>query len=285
MTMAALPAVPSLSENTKGTSMTELFSYSFMKNALIAILIISPALGILGTMVVQRQMAYFSDALGHSALTGIAIGTVLGVTNAGISMVCFGVVFALILNHIKLKSQTSVDTLISVCASTSLALGLAILSKDGNFSKYSSLLVGDVLSIGSDQLPILALCAAATLIYYCLSLNALAATSIHPTLAKSNLVHTVFTDDLFVVITAMLVMLSIRWIGVLLINAMLILPAASARNIAYNMRQYHIYTLAIALFSGVMGLIVSYYTGVATGPVIVIYTGLIYFITYLKSKE
>ncbi len=265
--------------------MSELFSYGFMKNAFIAILIIAPSLGIIGTMVVQRQMAYFSDALGHSALTGIAIGTILGVTAPTLSMVCFGIVFALVLNHIKFNARASVDTLISVCASTSLALGLAILSKGGNFSKYSALLVGDVLSINSEELPILAVCTAATLIYYAISANALAATGIHPTLAKSSRIRITLTDDLFAIVTAILVMLSIRWIGVLLINAMLILPAASARNIAHNMRQYHIYTLIIALFSGLLGLFVSYYTNVATGPVIVIYAGLIYFATYIKSKN
>ena len=263
--------------------MRELFSYTFMQNAFIAILFITPMLGILGTMVVQKQMAYFSDALGHSALTGIAVGTLLGVTNTNLAMVLFGVLFALLLNRIKFRTRASVDTLISVCASTSLAIGLAILSKGGNFAKYSSLLVGDVLSIRRDELPILAGAAILTLLYWSIALNALTAVSIHPTLAKSRRIHVALTEDTFSVIIAVLVMLSIRWIGVLLINALLILPAASARNISSNMSQYHLFTLLIALFSGILGLFVSYYTNVATGPVIVIYAGIIYFVTYLAA--
>ena len=121
--------------------------YGFMRNAFVAILIITPLFGMLGTMIVSRKMAFFSDALGHSALTGIAFGVILGVADTNITMVVFGIAFALLLNYISSKSGTSTDTIISVFSSCSVAIGLAILSKGGNFSKYSSLLVGDILSI------------------------------------------------------------------------------------------------------------------------------------------
>ena len=121
--------------------------YGFMRNAFVAILIITPLCGMLGTMIVSRKMAFFSDALGHSALTGIAFGVILGVADTNITMVVFGIAFALLLNYISSKSGTSTDTIISVFSSCSVAIGLAILSKGGNFSKYSSLLVGDILSI------------------------------------------------------------------------------------------------------------------------------------------
>lgn len=265
--------------------MRELFSYAFMQNAFIAILIISPMLGILGTMVVHKQMAYFSDALGHSALTGVAIGAILGVTTPNLTMVAFGILFALLLNRIKFRTKAAVDTVISVCASTALAIGLAILSRGSGFSKYSSLLVGDVLSIRREELPLLAFSAILTLVYWGFCLNSLTAASIHPALAKSRRIPVRLTEDLFVVIISILVMLSIRWIGVLLINALLILPAASAKNLASNMRQYHVYTVLIALFCGILGLFVSYCTNVATGPMIVIYAGIIYFATYLRGTR
>ena len=121
--------------------------YDFMRNAFLAILIITPLFGIMGTMIVNNKMAFFSDALGHSALTGIAIGVVLGVTDTNLSMVVFAILFALLLNKISSRSTASTDTIISVFSSASVAVGLAILSKGGNFSKYSSLLVGDILSI------------------------------------------------------------------------------------------------------------------------------------------
>ena len=108
---------------------TEWLEYGFMKNALLAVLIITPLFGILGTMIVNKKMAFFSDSLGHSALTGIAIGAVLGMKDTTLSMILFAIVFALLLNKIAEKSTASTDTLISVFSSASMALGLAILSK------------------------------------------------------------------------------------------------------------------------------------------------------------
>ena len=81
-----------------------------------------------------------------------------------------------------------------------------------------------------------------------------------------------------------MVMVSIRWIGILLINSMMILPAASSRNIAKNMRSYHAYSIAFALVSGILGLIISYYTNIPTGPMIVILSGIIYFVTFGVRK-
>lgn len=131
---------------------TAWWSYGFMRNAFIAILIITPLFGILGTMIVNNKMAFFSDALGHSALTGIALGVVMGVADTTLSMIIFAVIFALLLNYISSKASASRDTIISVFSSACIAVGLAILSKGGNFSKYSSLLVGDVLSISKKEI-------------------------------------------------------------------------------------------------------------------------------------
>ena len=123
---------------------TSWMDYGFMKMALAAILIITPLFGLMGTMIVNKKLAYFSDALGHSALTGIAVGVVCGIPDTNISMVIFAVVFALLLNKIGSRSTVSTDTIISVFSSCSVAIGLAILSKRRKiFSKYSSLLVGE----------------------------------------------------------------------------------------------------------------------------------------------
>ena len=121
-----------------------MLEYGFMKNALLAILVITPLFGLLGTMIVSRKMAFFSDALGHSALTGIAVGVVFGCADTNLSMLLFAVVFAFMLNYISSRGDASADTVISVFSSCSVAIGLAILSKGGNFSKYSSILVGDI---------------------------------------------------------------------------------------------------------------------------------------------
>lgn len=255
--------------------------YDFMKNALLAILIITPLFGILGTLIVNNKMAFFSDALGHSALTGVAIGVILGVSNTNMSMIVFAIVFALLLNRIKRKKTLSTDTIISVFASFSMAIGLVILSKGGNFSQYSNLLVGDILSITSREIIYLLFVFIITITFWIFCFNKLHAISINETLAKSKNINTSLLDNLFVVIIAVIVMLSIKWIGILIINALLILPAASSKNIASNVREYHLFSVIISLFSGVVGLMLSYYINTATGPTIVIIASIFFFLTYL----
>lgn len=259
--------------------------YNFMKNAFLAIVIITPLFGILGTMIVNNRMAFFSDALGHSALTGIALGTLLGITDTDISMIIYAVIFALLLNYIKRKKTVSTDTVISIFSSFSLAIGLVLLSRGGNFSKYSSLLVGDILSITTKEIGLLCIIFVITLLYWFSNFNRLHSVGVNVSLAKSKNIKINFTEDSFCVLIAIIVMLSIKWVGVLIINALLILPAAAGRNIASNMREYHLFSVLIAVFSGITGLILSYYLGTATGPTVVIIAALLFFVTLLYSTS
>lgn len=258
--------------------------YAFMKNAFLAILLVSPIFAIIGTMVVNKKMAFFSDALGHSALTGIGVGMLLGMTNMNISMILFAVVFALLLNFIKDKTTYGADTIISVFSSIAIAVGLAMLSQNGNFNKYSSYLVGDILSISETEIIYLAIAFVVTIIFWNRLFNKINAVSLNKTLAKSKGINTKLIENIFAVLIAIMVMISIRWIGILLINSLIILPAASSRNIAMNMRKYHLFSIIFALFSGTVGLIISYYTNIPTGPMIVIISGIIYFTTFGVKK-
>ena len=262
-----------------------MFQYEFIKNALYAILIMTPLFGIIGTVIVNNKMAFFSDALGHSALTGIAVGALLGVTNPTISMMIFGILFALLLNRIKDLKVTSKDTIISVFSSTALALGLVILSKNGNFAKFSNYLIGDILSIAPSEIWALLAISVLVIIFWILFFNKMFAISLNASLAKSKGINVRLTEDLLIILVAMIVMVSIRWVGILMINALLILPAAASRNIARNIKEYHLYSIGFALFAGILGLIVSYLFGIATGPTIVLIASGIFFITYLIKKK
>ena len=261
----------------------EFIDYAFMKNALIAIILISPIFAILGTMIVNNKMAFFSDALGHSALTGIAIGMVLGITNINIGMIIFAVVFALLLNYVKNKISYGADTIISVFSSIAIALGLAMLAQSGNFNKYSSYLVGDILGITETEILYVFVAAIIVYAFWYFTFNKLNVISINSTLAKSKGIDVKKIDNIYVVLIAVMVMISIRWIGILLINSLLILPAASSRNISKNMRQYHLFAVLFSLFSGIAGLVISYYFNIPTGPVIVLLSGIIYFATLMGT--
>lgn len=257
----------------------EWLHYTFMKNALLAILLITPLFGMLGTMAVDNKMAFFSDALGHSALTGIAIGVVLGVGSQMVSMLVFGILWAVLITFVKHNSKMSADTIISVFSSTSIALGLVILARGGAFAKYSSYLVGDVLSVTAGDLAGLLVTLLITAAAWVMLFNPLLLTSVNAPLAQSRGVRAKLTEYAFTVIVAVAVMMSIRWVGVMLINSLLILPAAASRNVARNAAWYMRLSVLIALCCGVAGLVLSYYLNTSAGAAIVLCAAAVYFVT------
>lgn len=259
----------------------EAFSMTFMKNAFLAVLLLTPLLGLLGSMAVNKQMAFFSDALGHSALTGIGLGMILGFRNDLTGMLIFGIVWAVLICLIKQNGSSSVDTVISVFSSTSIAAGLLILAKGGKFAKYSNLLIGDILAVQRQDLFWLLLALAGGIVIWMILYNQLLLTSINPSLARSRGIRTRIVECCFVVLVAVAVMLAIRWVGVMLINALLILPAAAARNISRNSRQHALFSVLIALVSGLAGLICSYYIETSAGAAIVLVAAVFYFISLL----
>ena len=254
----------------------EAYQYNFMKNAFLAILLLTPLLGLLGTMAVNHQMAFFSDALGHSALTGIGLGIILGLRNDLVAMLIFGIIWAILICVIKQSGSASADTVISVFSSTSVAAGLLILARGGKFAKYSALLIGDILAVTPGDLLWLLLALVATLALWALLYNSLLLTSVDSFLARSRGIKTRLVECAFVVMVAVAVMLSIRWVGVLLINALLILPAAAGRNIARSSRQHAVWSVVLALFSGIVGLTLSYYLDTSAGASIVLVSALCY---------
>lgn len=257
------------------------FRFNFMKNALLAVLLLTPLLGLLGTMAVNHQMAFFSDALGHSALTGIGLGIVLGLRNDLLAMLVFGVVWAVLICLIKQSGSASTDTIISVFSSTSVAAGLLILARGGQFAKYSALLIGDILAVTPQDLLYLLLALIGTVILWAALYNPLLMTSVDPMLARSRGIRTRLIECGFVVLVAVAVMLSIRWVGVMLINALLILPAASGRNLAGTSRQHAAWSVGIALASGLLGLTASYYLDTSAGATIVIVSAVFYAVSLM----
>lgn len=257
----------------------EALSFTFMKNAFLAILLLTPLLGLLGTMAVNQQMAFFSDALGHSALTGIGLGIVLGVSSDLLAMLIFGVIWALLISRIKQTGAASTDTVISVFSSTSIAAGLLILSRGGGFAKYSTLLVGDVLAVTPNDLAYLLIALIGGIVLWALMYNSLLLGSINPSLAKTRGVNVRVTECLFVVLVAVAVMLAIKWVGVMLINALLILPAAAGRNLARSSRSHAVWSVSLAMVSGVAGLLSAYAWDTSAGAAIVLYAAACYFIS------
>ena len=251
----------------------------FMKNALLGVLLVTPIFGLLGTMIVNNRMAFFSDALGHSALTGIAIGVIIGMNNPLWSMLFFSIFLSIAITIVKNANTASADTIIGVFSSSAVALGIAILSIRGGFNKYSVYLIGNLLSINVTDLIMLAIVFVIVIILWMTVFNKLLIVSINQSLTSSRRINVRLYEYLFTLIMAVVVTISIQWVGILIINSLLVLPAAAARNIAQNMRQYHIYSVSIAIVSGLSGLILSYFWGTASGATIVLISAVFFLAT------
>ena len=249
---------------------------NFMKNAFLAVLVAAPLFGTLGSFVVSNKMSFFSDAIGHSALTGIAFGVLLGIKEPMVAMVGFSLILGFAIITVKTKGKSSADTIIGVFSSTSVALGLVLLSATGNFARYQKYLIGDILSITPREIALLVVVAVVTAIVWILLYNKMLLTNLHRTLAKSRGIPVFATEQIFALLTALIVTTSIRWTGLLIINSLLVLPAAAARFVTRNTRSYLLVAIVISLVSSILGLALSYYIGAASGATIVLVNGAIF---------
>ena len=265
----------------------EMFHWDFMKNALLAVLLMAPLFGLTSTMIVTGRMSFFSDALGHSAFTGIAIGAICGAAAPTWVAVIFSVGFALLFSYVRSKSNHAADTLIGVFSSTAVALGIFIATMGGgSFTKYNKYLIGDILSVTPEEIGMLALVLIGVILFWVLASNRLTLTAIHPQLASSRGMNTNLIQTLFTVAIAVIVTLAISWVGLLILNSLLVLPAASARNVAKNLRQYHLFSILFALIAGFCGLVLSYYLGTSAGAAISLVLALIFAVSFcLREKR
>ncbi len=260
-------------------------SMYFMKSALLAILVISPLFALLSTMVVEHRMAFFSDALGHSAFTDIAIGALCGLADSTWCAVALSVVFALLFTLVQQKSKMASDTVIGVFSSTAIALGIFISTLGGgSFTKFNSLLIGDILSVSPGKIGLLAVILALVAVLWVVKLNELTLSAVHPELAESRGVRTGLLEALFNCAVAVVVTLTMTWVGLLVINSLLVLPGAAARNLGRNMRQYTLLSLLGGLVCGIGGLMVSYYVGTSTGASITLLLAAWFFVSFALRR-
>lgn len=200
--------------------------------------------------------------------------------------VILAVVFALLFTWVQQKTKLASDTIIGVFASTAIALGIFVSTLNGHsFTKFNSLLIGDILSVSPGKIAILAVILLLVLILWAARLNQLALTAVYPILADSRGIRTGLLEALFNCAIAIVVTLSLSWVGLLVINSLLVLPAAAARNIARNMRQYTLFTLLGATVSGIAGLLISFYVGTSTGASITLCLALFFALTFCLHKR
>ena len=203
----------------------------------------------------------------------------LGSVSPLLSLVLFSVAFAVFITYIQNKSTASTDTIIGVFSSTAIALGLMMMSYGGGFNKFSSYLIGDILSVTPDDIGALAIIFLLVLAAWGVLFNRLLVLSINASFARSRGIPSFWIQSAFAALLAIIVSISIQWVGILIINALLVLPAAAARNVAQNVKQYHAVSILAALVSGITGLLLAYYFNMAAGATIVVVSAGVFFVT------
>ena len=258
--------------------------FPFMQNALLATVLVSLLFALIGTLVISNQMAFFSDAVGHATLTGIAIGAVLGLPDPTFAMMGFCILLALAVTLLRRYSKVSADTLIGLVMAFAVALGVVILSRGGGFAKYAGFLIGDLLTITPAEVARLALILLLVVAIWIVCFNRFVLTFLNRSLAQSRGVNIWANEAFFASIVAVVVAVSIPWVGLLVVNSLLIIPAATSRNLARNSRQYLLIAAAFSVVAGITGLVLSFYWGTATGATVVLVSLTLYAFSFLLRR-
>jgi zinc transport system permease protein len=256
--------------------------YGFMRLALLAVLLVSPLLGALGTVVVANRMAFFSEAIGHAAFTGIALGVLLGLTDPLWSMIGFALLLTLAVTWFRRRGGLSSDTAIGLVMAFTVSLGIVILSRGGDFARYTNFLIGDMLAITGRDVVVLGVLGLVVFALFFFFFNRLLLTTLSPAIARSRAKRAGAAELAFACLLAVVVTCALPWIGILVINALLILPAAAARNLARNTAEFFAWSVAVSIVAGIAGLIVSFYASTATGATIVLIAMGFYLLTLVR---
>lgn len=267
-------------------SIPESFKYGFVINAIICALLIGPILGAIGTMVVAKKMAFFSEAVGHAAMTGIAIGVILGEPFSApyISLFTYCILFGLIINYTKNRTKMASDTLIGVFLAISIALGgslLIFVSGKVNSHALESILFGSILTVNDNDIYILIMATIIITIVLIPFLNKMLLASFNPSLASVRGVNVKLIEYVFIVIVTIITIASVKIVGSILVEALLLIPAASAKNLSKSIKGFVGYSIIFSLISCLLGIYLPIYFAISipSGGAIILIASTIFVIT------
>ncbi len=268
-----------------GTLPSILF-YEFVINALFCAIIIGPLLGCVGTMIVAKRMAFFSQAVGNAALTGVAIGVLIGesYTAPYLSMFSFCIVFGILLNYTKSRTRMSTDALIGVFLSISLAIGASLVlfvSARVNTHILESVMFGSILTVNDLDMSVLLAVAAITLLVGLPLYNRMLLASLNASLAQVRGVQVQLIEYVFIVLVTIITVACVKIIGAVLVEALLLIPAAAARNLSRGLGSFVYTTMIISTLSCFGGILIpmQYDIPVPSGGAIVLVAAAFFIIT------
>jgi len=265
-------------------ALTDLFDYPFLVRGFICVMLLAPLLGGISHLVVARRMAFFSAALGQAAITGVCVGLLLGEPlNAPYGgMFGFCLLSTLAMVYAKRRSKLPPDTLIGVFLALTLGLGLCLLvavTRVFNVHQVEAILFGSLLTVTDTDLVLLVVAAAVLAILLFRHYNDLLLDSLSTPLATVRGVNSTYLEYGFALVLTIAILVSLKVIGALLVEALVIVPAAAARNIALGTRSYLLWSVVVALVAGAGGLLISTRLLVPTGGAVVLAASAIFFVT------
>lgn len=260
------------------------FRYEFMVRGVLAALLVSPLLGGLSHLVVTKRLAFFSAALGNAALTGLTIGIVLGepITHAYGGLFGFCLLTAVLMVYVQRRSRLSSDTLVAVFLALTLGLGICLLvavTQRFNIHQIQAVMFGDILTVTDGDLILLLVIAVGVTGVLARFYNPILFGALNSSLAQASGVDVAALEYLFVVLLTLAIVASLKIIGAFLVAALVVVPAAAAKNLAQSMRGYLIWSVGIATAGSVGGLVLSDRFPVPSGGAIVLVLSILFFAT------
>jgi zinc transport system permease protein len=252
------------------TRIVELFQLPFMQRALLGGVLTGLTGGMLGSFTILRQLSFFSDALGHSALMGISLGVLLGIDPTTV-LIPFALLFALGVNYLLEKTTLWTDALLNIIYSSSLAIAVIILSFVGTYKGgLNNLLFGDILAVRELDLVLSTLLLVICTLFVGLTLRTQMLMTINESLAIARGVSVSAHRTAFVVLLSLVVCISIKAVGVLLISAFVVIPACASRLLSRTFTQHVVLSAMLGAGSAVLGMLLSALANLPSGPSIVV---------------
>ena len=244
--------------------------YGFMQRALVGAILMGALCPLLGVFVVIRRLSFFGDAIAHSAFTGIALGLLLGI-GPSVGSVLFAIGVAVGMGALQAKSRIPSDTVIGVFFSASAALGIILIGLlQGYRTNLFAYLFGDILGMGWGDLAAAAVLLCAVAVVVAALRRPLLQIALSRDLAAVQGVNVAALEYILFVLLAVTVAVSMKLVGIILVTALLVVPAAAARNLSSSMRQMFGWSVSLGVIASVLGLLSSYWLNTASGPTIVL---------------
>ncbi len=265
--------------------MPEFLAEPFMQRALLAAIILGPLCGLLGVFVTARRMSFFSETIAHSALTGVALGFLAGFKEPTVPVLFVCCVLAVAMLWLKEHSSLLTDTIMAVLLSTSVAVGVVLLSlQRSRWADLDKYLFGDILSVSWNDVGIAAGIALTVGVVVFRYLNPLTLLATNEDLAHVSGVRVRPLNYAFVLLVTLTVALGVRLLGIVLVTSLVVIPAATARGFAQNLRQHLLFGILAGFVGASGGVALSYPLNLPTGPTITLTLATLFLVSLVFAR-